>query len=132
MAADTIAVAIKKRMFEGASRLNSWRRTVGSLKADGLEQILRNNVDELDERIQSGSGTLDGAGELDVTFGAAMPDTGYEVSVTFKGDPGAVVVSLFIKAGRTAAAFTIGTNAVLAAKDVEWIARSRTRINTKA
>lgn len=139
-----INVAIKKRHFEGGSRLSSWRHIVDSSKADSLEQILRNFVDEITDRIQSGVAKIaNGAASATITLSPAMPDTDYDVFVQLREVgtgklAGAVDLKhlVTLDADRAAGSFkvTMDPTATNAGEDIDfhWFARSRTRINTKA
>lgn len=137
-------ITIKKRHFEGGSRLNSWRNLVDTAKSDSLEQILRNFVDELSERIQSGTAKIaNGAASATITLSPAMPDTNYDVFVQLREVgtgklAGAVDLKhlVTLDADRAAGSFkvTMDPIATNAGEDIDfhWFARSRTRINTKA
>ena len=99
-----------------------------------LAEVLRNYVDELAIRHQSGSDTVpDDAGIKAVTFANAMPDTDYEVLVTM-GENAVDPVTVWVDT-KTTTGFVFntevgdigGTNL-----DFSYIARHNGRLNTKA
>ena len=136
--------AIKKEHFDGLKNVSE----AGS-SGNKLSEILRGFVDEVTDRIQSGSTTLvEDGNEIAVVFSPAMPDTYYDVSIAHSEDPTDLLKdgggtqtlnAFFVKAGasRTANGFTIGVKganaggAVAEGMKIEWIARSRTRVHTK-
>ena len=128
MAADDVAVAIKKRHFDGHQEVTAEHRRVGDNGSKHLAQILRNFVAELTDRYQSSSDTL-AAGTKAVTLPVAMPDASYDVACTFTVDPGAA--KAFFVTLKTTTGFTVTTNPGAGAETFDWIARHRTRLNTK-
>jgi len=141
MASDTINVAIEKRHFDGGDRLTAEHRRTGSSGAKHLAQILRNTADELNERVQSGSGVIAAAGVgVEIELPVAMPNTSYDVILTPKvamdtKGVGNVHCTLFCDpADHTTAKFKVSPSpagAVVAQVDFFWMVRSRTRINSK-
>ena len=141
MAADTVDVALRPDHFSGGDHL--WRTgRIGDPRELGLLQMFRNLVDELDERIQSGQAAIAvGAATAAVTFANVMPDTNYDVMLTYAETPigalaaGADAAQLF-STTKTTAGFTVNyapAASVVAGTTllVDWFARSRTRVHTK-
>lgn len=144
MATDTKSVAIEKGHFSGGRRLQEDPRRVGESNSKGLSQILRNFVDQLSERVQQGSDTIDendANGVITVTLPTAMPDTSYVVMLTATSgfddmQAGNVDVQNIFVTNKTATSFKVNVspvNALAADKTItfDWLVVGKTQINTK-
>lgn len=137
-------VAIGKRHFDGHGELVDERRRVDQAGSKSLPQILRNFVDELAERIQSGVGSIaNAAAEATIALAPAMPDTNYDVFVQMRETGTAKLVGpvdikhmIVLDADKAVGSFKVkmdpGAINTLEIVDFYWFAHSRTRINTKA
>ena len=134
------AVAIEKGHFQGGQHLVEDPQTVDQAGSKGLSQILRNFVEELSVRQQSGLGQI-GIGTAAATIDISdLPDTSYDVQVTLRSTPvGAAIGAADLKAlivldaDKAVGQFkvtAIPAGAVVANVDFYWHLRSRTRLNS--
>lgn len=137
------AVAIKARHFEGGKNLSESGHRVDATNNEELAQILRNFVEQVKDRIQSGVAKIaGGAASATITLSPAMPDTNYDVICTLreagtgKAVGPAVLDNLFVPdADKAVGSFKVHASPVgNVTEDVDfyWLARSRTHLNTKA
>ena len=137
--------AIARRHFDmGFTARERRHRTTAAAGAqrEDLAQLLRNFVDELTIRIQSGTATMAAGVDAAVTiaFAVAMPTAAYRValataSVSLVAANGGMPLTATDVSAKTVAGFTVTAGpagAVAVDVVVDYIARHDTRINTNA
>lgn len=136
-------IAVTTRHFDGGSRVDAHRARPGDPLVKDLASILRNVAEEFSDLAQSGAAAIpDAAQEVTVSFSPAMPDTNYDVVVTFRETPVAALVGavdlkgLFVPdADKAVSGFKVKVAPVVntaGAFDFYWSARHRSnRLITK-
>ena len=130
--------AITSNYFAGHANIH--RKRAGDDGAD-LAAVLRGFVDELNLRIQQGTGTI-AAASLAIAFGTAMTAVTYRVFTNITSVPTAAalggnpVTALYVLvADKLTTGFTVTVDpGGVPALDItfDWLAREDTRIHTKA